>query len=276
MKLQDLAGQWALVTGASEGIGREFCVQLGAARVNLVMVARRQQPLNELAALLSARYAIRTLVLSADLSRSDAATEIKAAVERSGARIRLLVNNAAFGRWGHFEAANPDECEEIIKLNTMSLVSLCHRFLPHLTQFRTSAIINVSSPAGWHPMPYFALYAASKAFVNSFSVALYGEWKDRGVLVQTLVPGPTRTALHAKGGAYDTALRGFESPDVAVKAALKGLATESPMVISAPHAWSQRLFASLLPHRVSIKVLKHMFRPPANNPSLGPRIGEER
>jgi uncharacterized protein len=262
VNLQDCKGHWALVTGASAGIGREFCLQLAAAGMNLVMVARQKNLMDELAEELVARHGTHTLVVPIDLSRPNAAAEVKSAVAREGLCMRIIINNAAFGRWGRFEAAQPEECEEIIRLNTAALVSLCHHFLPDLTRFSNSAIINVSSPAGWQPMPYFAVYAATKAFVNSFSLALYAEWGDRGVLVQTLVPGPTQTGLHAKGGAYRMALQDFAGPTVAVEAALKSLSKDIPMVISARGAYRQRLLAHLLPTKIVVRLLKRMFQPP--------------
>ncbi len=170
-----------MVTGASSGIGREFCLQLGAAGMNLVLVARREERLNELAHDLAGEHRMQTLVLSVDLSRSETAAEIQARVAAKGIKVRLLVNNAASGRRGRFEKTPPEAYQEMIQVNTAALVALCHRFLPDLTSFPTSGIINIYSRAALQPVPYMAVYAATKAFVHSFNQALYGEWKERGV-----------------------------------------------------------------------------------------------
>lgn len=262
LKLQECKGDWALVTGASSGIGREFCVQLAAAGMNVVLVARRQDLLEALAAELTARHGTRCLALPVDLSKPAAAAEVKLRVSAEGVAIRLLVNNAAFGRWGRFEATAAEAYEEMIQLNNAAMVSLCHHFLPDLASHRTSAIINISSPAAYQPVPYMAVYAASKAFVHSFSQALYGEWQERGVLVQALVPGPTATKFDEKAGAYESALKARGTPADVVKAALAHLASEAPIVIAAKGTYKQRLFAGLFPAKVVIREVAKMFKPP--------------
>jgi hypothetical protein len=198
-----------------------------------------------------------------DLSQPNAAAGLRARLASSGVTIRLLVNNAAFGRWGRFEATGAESYEEMIRLNTAAMVAMCHHFLPGLTSFPTSAIINVSSPAALQPIPFMAVYAATKAFVHSFSLALCGEWRDRGVLVQTLCPGPTATEFDAKAGAYASALseeRG--SPELVVKASLSHLAKDAPLVVTAKGTYKQRFFAGLFPAKLVIREVGKMFRPP--------------
>jgi uncharacterized protein len=148
-------------------------------------------------------------------------------------------------------------------LNTAAMVSICHHFLSDLTSFPTSAIINVSSPAALQPIPFMAVYAASKAFVHSFSQALYGEWSERGVRVQTLCPGPTATEFDARAGAYESALKEKRgSPEAVVKASLSHLAEDSPLVVTAKGTYKQRFFASLFPAKAVIRTVGKMFRPP--------------
>lgn len=262
MELQTCKGQWALVTGASSGIGREFCVQLAAAGMNLVMVARRKDLLDAVARDLSQTHQIDTQIVPLDLAEVGAAAELKTALEGAGIKIRLLCNNAACGRWGHFESVPAESYDQMIVLNAATLVGLCHRFMADLTSFPTSAIINVSSPAALQPVPYMAVYAATKAFVYSFSQALYGEWKDRGVLVQTLVPGPTDTDFDAKAGAYPSALKTRESPAGVVTAALRHLGQDAPVVITARGTYKQRFFAGLFPAKTVIAQVGKMFKPP--------------
>ena len=264
MNLMECKGHWALVTGASAGIGREFCVQLAAAGLNLVLVARREKLLETLGAELSRRHGIQTLVLATDLSQPDAAAELKSRLASQGFKIRLLINNAASGLWGRFEATRAESYEAMIRLNTAAVVSMCHHFLPDLTSFPTSAIINVSSPAALQPVPFMAVYAATKAFVQSFSQALYGEWSDRGVRVQTLYPGPTATEFDAKAGAYGNALTERGSPEPVVKASLSSLAQDGPLVVTAKGTYKQRIFAGLFPAKMVIQKVGKMFRPPGS------------
>lgn len=253
---------WALITGASAGIGREFCVQLAAMGLNLVLVARRGELLESLAQELATRHETETLVLAEDLAVTHAAARVRERVEQAGVRVRLLVNNAGTGRWGPFESSSADVYERMLGLNTTTIVAMCSEFFPHLATHSRSAVINVSSQAAFQPVPYMAAYAASKAFVQSFSLALYEEWRARGIHVQTLVPGPTATEFDAKAGAYESALKTRHDPAVAVRTALRHLTDDGPVVSSAPGIWKQRLFAGLLPPRLLVREVAKMFRPP--------------
>jgi short-subunit dehydrogenase len=260
--LHDFVGAWALVTGASSGIGREFACRLAAEGLNLVLVARREPQLATLADELARRHGCRTLVVPADLGDPLAAQAIRRQIKAKGVTIRLLVNNAAAGRWGPFEDTPAETYEAMIRLNVAAPVSLCYRFLADLASYPSSAVINVSSPAAFQPVPYMAVYAASKAFVQSFSQALHGEWQGRGILVQTLVPGPTESEFDEKAGAYDSALTADRAdPAVAVQAALAHLDRDRPVVVSAKGTVKQRLFAALAPPRMVIREVGKMFRP---------------
>jgi short-subunit dehydrogenase len=261
MRLDQAKGDWALVTGASSGIGREFAVQLAEAGMNIVLVARRRNLLEILNSELTQKYRIRALSLPVDLSHTDSISEIKSRLVIEGIKVRLLVNNAAYGRWGRFEATTAGAYEEMIKVNVMTMVLLCHRFMDDLISFPTSVVVNVSSPSAFNPVPYMAVYSATKAFVFSFSQALYGEWKDRGVLVQTLVPGPTETELGTAAAAYASILRSTRPVGEVVKASLAHLSGNDPVVITAKGTFKQRLFASLFPARLVIKIVAHMFQP---------------
>lgn len=253
---------WALVTGASSGIGREFCLRLAEAGANLVLVARRGDLLDSLANELAARYGIKTLVVAEDLSEAVAPHRIRQRVEEAGVGIKLLINNAASGRWGPFEVTAPDVYARMIQLNTLAITTMCAEFLPHLSSHPRSAVINVSSQAAFQPVPYMAVYAATKAYVHSFSLALYEEWRNRGIHVQTLIPGPSATEFDVKAGAYESAVGERRPPTEAVHAALSHLAGDQPVVSSAKGIWKQRLFAGLFPPRMVVREVAKMFRPP--------------
>jgi short-subunit dehydrogenase len=263
MRLADLQGHWALVTGASSGIGREFAAQLAQAGVNLVLVARREERLRALADTLRSQHAISTHVVAADLGAPGAVDALKAQLDGADIRVRLLCNSAGAGRWGRFEASAAADYERINALNTSALVSMCRAFFGDLSSFGGSAIINVSSAAAYQPVPYMAMYAASKAFVQSFSQALHGEWKEHGILVQTLVPGPTESEFDDKAGAYESAVTQRDTPLQVVRASLAGLARGLPVVAVARGTYKQRFFAGLFPPGMVIREVGKMFKPPA-------------
>lgn len=256
------AGDWALVTGASAGIGREFCRQLARQGVNLVLVARRRELLVALATELAASGA-KTLVLAEDLIEVDAPRRIRSQVEAAGVRVRLLVNNAGAGKWGRCEEGDAETYERMIRLNVSAPTALCLEFLPHLTTYPRSAIVNVSSQAALQPVPYMAVYAATKAYLQSLSLALHEEWRERGVLVQTLVPGATATEFDALAGAYESAVVDRRPPAEVVGIALAQLGTAKPFVASVSGIWKQRFFAGLFPYRMVIREVAKMFKPPA-------------
>jgi short-subunit dehydrogenase len=262
MKVDELRGEWALVTGASAGIGREFCRQLAERGVNLVIVARREERLRALAGALSDELNIRVLVIAEDLSVPGAAARIAARTAQEGVRIRLLVNNAAFGRWGRFESATVATYNEMLQANITAVVELTHVFLNELAAVTPSAIVNVASGAAYQPVPYMAVYAASKAFVLNFSEALYGEWSARGVLVQTLVPGPTESEFDQVAGAYASAISGRGSPAKVVQDSIAALERGDPVALNARGTFKQRFFAGLFPPKVVISQVAKMFRPP--------------
>jgi short-subunit dehydrogenase len=262
MKLSDLKGHWALVTGASSGIGAEFAGQLAAAGAHLVLVARREERLRTLADTLRASHGIDVRVIALDLADAGAPARLKAALAQDGIRVRLLVNNAGAGKWGRFEATGAADYAALDALNMSALVSTCRLFFDDLCSFPGSAVINVSSAAAYQPVPYMAVYAASKAFVQSFSQALHGEWKEHGILVQTLVPGPTATEFDAKAGAYESAVVERDAPAAVVRAALDGLARGVPVVNAAKGTYKQRFFAGLFPPAMVIREVGKMFKPP--------------
>ncbi len=263
VSLSELKGHWALVTGASSGIGKEYAIQLAQAGMNLVLVARRGDLLSELATSLNAKFSIRTFALAIDLTQKKAVPELKKSLQEAGIRIRFLCNNAGVGRWGRFENTPVEVYQEMLSLNTGVMVSMCHHFMADLTSFPSSVVVNVSSPAGYQPVPYMAVYGATKAFVQSFSQALHGEWKEKGVLVQTLVPGPTETEFDAKAKAYESALTKRDQADHVVHASLQALASGAPVAAAAKGLYKQRFFAGLFPARMVIKEVAKMFKPPS-------------
>lgn len=224
-------GSTALVTGASSGIGAEFAQELAARGTNLILVARAEEVLNKLAADLQTRHGIQAHVIPADLSREHAVRHVADAVAERGLQVDLLVNNAGMMTHGPFEQIDPGEEQAEITVNVTSLVGLTHAFLPGMLERRNGGVINVASIAGFQPIPFLATYAATKAFVISFSVALYEECRDRNVHILGLCPGTTSTELFVRGRAEAAALGGYRTVQQVVATALRGLDGKRSVIV---------------------------------------------
>lgn len=217
----------ALITGASSGIGETFAQELAARKTNLVLVARSGDKLQKLADTLQSQYQIQTDVIVQDLTVPAAANSVFEAVSRKGLTIDLLVNNAGFGDYGAFAERPLEKQVNMIQLNITALVELTHLFLVGMQQRKSGAIINISSIGGFQPIPYMSVYAATKAFVLSFSEALWGENKDSGVKILALCPGPTESNFFQRAEFPDSGKaasnQNFTPPEEVVKDALKAL-----------------------------------------------------
>ena len=210
--------QRALITGASSGIGREFACQLAAQGTRLVVVARRQSRLEELALELETMVAVDVLV--ADLSDSDDVERVVRRVASDTEPVDLLINNAAIGGNGHFVDMAIEHELDLIAVNVTALVALSHAAARRMTAAGQGTIINVSSIAGNQPRGGVAVYGASKAFVTAFSQALASELEGSGVRCTVLVPGLTETEFHRANGITETSPRALwmQSEDVVAKA----------------------------------------------------------
>lgn len=191
--------QWsnktALVTGSSSGIGESYARALAALGTHLVLVARSADKLHRLAEELSTQHGVKVTVLPMDLGQLGAAQQLFEACTARKLQIDILVNNAGFGTYGPFEEISPERDHQLIQLNIAAVCDLAHAFLPPMLARGDGALINVASTAGFQPAPFFATYAASKAFVLSFSEALWAEYHRRGVRVLAVCPGPTTTGF---------------------------------------------------------------------------------
>lgn len=197
----------ALITGASSGIGEAFARNLAAKGESLVLVARRTERLTALAAELESKYGVSVTPITADLSKPESFQQINLAIEQLGVHVETLVSNAGFGLLGNFEQVDFLRTTEMVDLNCRAVVALTHLFLPAMKERRRGNIIIVSSVVGTLPAPWFATYAATKAFDLYFGEALYGECRGTGVRVVTVLPGLTKTEFQASSG-----LREYHSP----------------------------------------------------------------
>jgi short-subunit dehydrogenase len=186
-------GSHAVVTGASSGLGEEFAERLAAAGAVVHLVARRADRLEGIAARLRHRYAAQVHVIAVDITAPDAVAKVRESVTNAGGRVGILVNNAGFGTFGPFEHEDPERIAQEVDLNVRALTTFTRAFIDDLLAVGDGTVINVASTASYQPLPYMAVYAATKAYVRSFTEALWGEYRRRGLRVIALSPGPTRT-----------------------------------------------------------------------------------
>lgn len=214
----------ALITGASSGIGAAFARRLAADGHDLVLTARSVAPMEKLAAYLQQTHGVRVEVLGQDLARPDAATQVVGELADRGLTIDLLVNNAGFGTCGRFEEIDGDRDHDQLMVNVVALTDLTHALVPAMLRRGGGAVINVASTAAFQPAAYFAVYSAAKAYVLNFSLALWSEYRDRGIKVLALCPGPVETPFFDVIGTRNAAINGrMVTPELVVDKALKVL-----------------------------------------------------
>ena len=195
-----------LVTGASNGIGLELARVAAAHRDDVVLVARRESRLREVARELEQQNGVHAHVVAADLAQPGAATEVAARVAALGVRVDNLINNAGFGAYGRFVETPLDFELQMIQLNIVALTELTKQMLPAMVARRSGRILNVASTAAFLPGPLMAVYYATKAYVLSFSEAIANELAGTGVTVTVLCPGPTATGFQAAAQLEDSKL----------------------------------------------------------------------
>ena len=254
----------ALVTGASSGIGATYAHALRARGERLILVARRGDRLAELAAELGGDE--WALALPLDLAAPGAASRLEKDVASRGHAVDLLVNNAGLGHTAPFERQPPEVLRAMIDVNVRAVVELTHVFLPGMKGRGRGRIVNVASNAAFQPVPFLTVYAASKAFVLSFTEGLGEELRGSGVRVQALCPGLTRTEFLDVAGTHQ-GLRVTRTPmltaEEVVEASLRGLDRGRLRVVT---GWTNRLavFAQrFLPAFVPRRVAAELYRPPA-------------
>jgi uncharacterized protein len=185
----------ALITGASSGIGLEFAKTMAADNNNLVLVARNEAKLNELAIELKTKYGISVKVIAADLSKMDEVQKVYDTCKSENIQIDYLVNNAGMGDFGFFVERNWDMQEQMIDVNVKSLTKMCRLFIPDMVNRKSGKVLNVASTASFQPGPTMAVYYATKSYVLFFSEAIYNELQGTGVSVTCLCPGPTESGF---------------------------------------------------------------------------------
>ena len=250
----------ALITGASAGIGHAFAHGLAERGYDLIVTARRRERLEDLASRLRAEHGgMRVEIVVADLADPAAPAAIALEAERLEMNVDLLVNNAGFGTHGRFETLAPDRERGEIAVNAGALVALTHAFLPGMLERGRGGVINVASTAAFQPVPYMAVYGATKAFVRSFSEALHEEVRGRGVRVLAVCPGPTATEF------FDISIAAPRGPirtarDV-VRTGLRAYDAGATVVIDGVHNRLLIGLSNLIPRRWATKVAGRIMRP---------------
>lgn len=253
---------FALVTGSSGGIGEAFARGLSARRHDLVLVARSEEKLRTLAAELKSRHGIRVEVVPADLSVSGAATALVQTLTERGIEVDLLVNNAGFGARGSFGSVPLDRYQQMLRLNAEALLDLTYLLVPPMLQKGRGAVINVSSTAAFQPVPWTSVYAATKAFVTSFSLGLAEELHGSGVAVVTLCPGGTQTHFFEAGQYGLRSMPGGLQPAEQVAAeALRQLDRGGGLVVPRLLNKATIFVQRFLPRSLVLKVTADLFRP---------------
>lgn len=257
-----VSGQWALVTGASSGLGEQFAKQLAARGLSLVLTARSKDALEHLAAELSSAHGVGTRVIVADLSTEAGIDALLHDVRALGLPIDHLIGNAGFGTQGSFAEQDTDEQRAMVRLNCEAIVALSGALVPAMIERSKGGVIHVASTAAFQPAATFTTYAATKAFVLSFTEALHEEVRPHGVRAMALCPGPIPTGFQARAR---TSLAGITKPmvvgaDRAVREALEdyehGRAICIPGQLNRTGAWLAQLAPRSLVRRVTHELMR--------------------
>lgn len=250
-----------LITGASSGIGEAFARRLAADGHDLVLVARSEKVLHELCDELMLKHKITAHYVVLDLSVDGSDRKLFGETERHGFEVEWLINNAGFGSVGDYSGLNLDRELQMIDLNVRALVALTHHYLPLMRSRGRGTIINVSSAAGFQPIPFMATYAASKAFVTSFSEAIAEENRLFGIRILALCPGSTKTNFFAASKIErPIQIKGQQTAEDVVDTALRALKSGKTLAVSGFVNYVGSIFGVHIPHKVTTRVMARALR----------------
>lgn len=251
-----------LITGASSGIGLAIAKQAATMGYHLVVASRNVQKLNLLKSELESQYKINVQVFQADLSQINQAQKLYYDITESGIEIDILVNNAGVGIYGDFDKTNLEDERNMINLNISSLVTLTKLFLPGMKAKNKGNIVNISSIVGHFPMPYYTVYAATKAFVQSFSEGLDMELQHTGVKVTSVCPGPTETAFFTEDMKNTNSAKqmGFDTAETVAQVTLNAILKRKSTVIVGIHNTVPVMAYRFSPKFISKKIFSFMAK----------------
>lgn len=226
--------EYALITGASRGIGKSMALLLAQAGYHLLLVSRSAAELQQLSVLIQEQYKVKVVYLAVDLSVGNTTHQIAEWCNHQTSTLSVLINNAGYGIWGNFDQLQLSDQLDMLQLNINAVIELTHHLLPVLKQQKKAYILNVSSTAAYQAVPTLALYSASKSFILYYSRALRYELKSFSVSVSCLSPGPTATGFASRAGmqALDHLAEKFNmTPEIVAKAGLKGMFNKKAEII---------------------------------------------
>jgi len=259
--LNEWRNKWALVTGASAGIGFALATELAASGTHLLLSARRRDRLEALAQTLKKVHAIETEVFVADLAERDAPEKIFSFTKQKGLAIELLVNNAGFGQYGELPEVPPRRLLDMVQVNCSAVVHLTRLFLPDMVSRRRGDILILASTAAFQAVPYISTYAATKAFDLLFAEGLAEEMKPHGVRVCALCPGSTESEFHVVAGQEHFTPQNQESAEKVARTGLQALASGKSYVISGLGNYLGAHSQRIVPRRIVTRIAANMFRP---------------
>jgi len=261
--MKDLKEKWALITGASSGFGIDFAHLLAERGANLVLVARRAEPMEILGSELREKFGIKVHVEPMDLATPGVGAELKSRLDAKSIEVDLLLNNAGYGLYGEFLARPLSATLDMLHLNMLSLTELTHVFATDMVRRGGGQILLTASIGGYQATPLYAAYSATKAYVLLFGEALHEELKDTGVTVTVLSPGITATSFLAVSGQKPTLYQRMvmmQSRPVArigLTALQARRASIVPGWLNAVTAWSNRLMPRFIQRKVAYHLMKN-------------------
>lgn len=250
-----------LITGASSGIGKAFARRLAAEKHNLVLVARSEEKLHTLCDALMLEHKITAHYVALDLTDYEADVQLFKETEKHGLEVGWLINNAGIGSMGDFAKLELERELQMINLNISALVALTHRYLPQMRMRKSGTIINVSSAAGFQPLPFMATYAATKAFVTSFSEAVAEENRPFNIKVLALCPGATETRFFDAASIKEPIqVKGMQTPEQVVETALKAVKKGKSLVVSGFANYVGSILGTIVPDTLVTRVVGKVLR----------------
>ncbi len=258
---REWAGRWALITGASAGIGVAFATQLAAEGTHLVLTARRRERLEVLARKLEKDHGIRTEVVSADLARPEAPQTIYEFTKQKKIDIDLLINNAGFGQYGELPKVETQRLLDMVQVNCLAMVHLTRLYLAEMAARRRGDVLIVASTASFQAVPYISTYAATKAFDLLFAEGLAEEMKPYGIHVCAVCPGSTESEFHVIAGQEKFSGKKQETAEKVARTGLQALADGKSYVISGLGNYIGAQSQRIVPRRMVTRIAAKMFRP---------------
>ncbi len=254
---------YALITGASGGIGLALAKELAARKHDVLLVARSEELLKKNCEYLRQNYAVAADYLAIDLANTGAAKLVKAWADQQDAPVDILINNAGFGSWGPLRQLPDEEFSGMIQLNMVTLAELCKSFLPVLERQPKAFILNVSSTAAYQAVPTLATYAATKAFVLLLSRGLKWELKGTSISVSCLSPGPTSTGFIDRanlGMIKERAEKFSMEPEAVAKVAIDGMFAGKAEIIPGFTNWISAKLAEIVPKQLTEQIAMNLYK----------------